>query len=149
MNEKMKNEIVEEIGSMLEVLKGGAEKLREMRELVYKAQTDYDKKNRELQEFVAEWTIESATTDPELDKPVDPRTGRTNQDWTQLLTEAKLAENAEYIKLREDLFVAQEVLLSARHEIEIITDSRATIGLEIRLLEVLAKVEGLWMSENS
>lgn len=138
----LKNQINEEATELYKQIETTESAILKAKELLADVQADHEHVSKELEEFMFEFTYDIAMNDPEMAKPVDPRTGRTNQGWTDILMERKLEEQDEYIELRAKLFSAQEELKKYQHEIDMLLEERRNIEYRIRLLDVMSRVVG-------
>jgi len=101
-----------------------------------KAQITIDRLQEEIVRLHRELTIEIAMT-KEMSEMTDPRTGKPNKDWTELLTEDRIAKHPKFAEMAEKLRDAQTELFEAQNAVSDLADRLGEHRTQSRLLAAL------------
>ena len=110
----MTKEMIEEGQALLDAMKETAEAMEKQRKVVRAAQRKQEDCQNSLDTYRNTFIMMNAES---LASP-DPRTGRTNQEWTAMQTEKFLQNDPQYMKLFETAVAALRELQDANDEMQ-------------------------------
>jgi hypothetical protein len=116
-----------------------ADLMGEVRAKEAQAKMDFEKAQNNLNAVSQARTIDIASS-PEMAEIVDPRTGRSNEKWANIMVEEKLRADPEFGKALASFGNAQKALYEAQVEVFNVSDK---LGMAKASANLLAAYMGL------
>jgi hypothetical protein len=98
-------------------------------------------RNKEKANQVARERMIALSSDPDVANSVDPRTGKSNEEWRKWMIEAKLEGDEEFMESIIKHNNAQEAYLHAQAELLGVSERIGTLRTEAILLSSLLRYE--------
>lgn len=105
-----------------------------------KAKIAYEKARSEF-ENVGRSVMMRIVRDPEFTNSVDPRTGKTNEDWRKLLLDESVNRDPQFIEAVIKLETAQEAMVSSETEVMTAAEEVGNLRTQAILISSLLRYE--------
>lgn len=116
------------------------EKLEKKRKDHVERKIDFER-SQEQANAIARDRMMAIANSPEVSGSVDPRTGKSNDDWRKWVMESMLERDAEFIKAISDHNEKQADQLRAEADVLNLTERMGTLRTEAILLSSLLRYE--------
>ena len=112
------------------------DKIAELRKQYAEARIEYEKQKGAMEVLHRNKTMEFALA-PEIREATDPRSGKSNKEWTQFLIDEALEADQEYIKQFTHVYDAQKVMFLAESDQLILAEKLGVSKAQARLISSL------------